>query len=250
MIFTCKSKRSIRVTGAIVALSCLPVCLSQSAPPNNPAPPAQSAAIPVPRAGDPFFAPIASSTPQTLEQKFMDYALITFAPRSLIAPALGSAINMLDPPKNYPRDWKDGAGAFGRNYGSHLATRTSEQTARFLTAAAFHEDFRYHPSTSKNPLVRSAHALAFTFVDKSDSGHNQIAFANFAAAAVGGFTPNLYLPNGYNTTSRAETRMAIAFGGFAAQNLTREFSPELFQLSRKLHVPFPRLPIPEWWTRR
>jgi hypothetical protein len=245
MLFPRIAKRSIRVTGAIAALSCLPVCLAQ-APVATP--------VPVARAGDPFFAPLAPNSPQaapqTLHERFMDYAVITYGPRSLLAPAFGSAINMLRPPKDYPRDWKDGAGAFGRNYGGHLASRASEQTARFLTAAAFHEDFRYRPSASRNPLVRSAHALAFTFVDKSDSGHNQIAFANFAAAAAGGFTPNLYLPSGYNTASRAETRMAVAFGRLAAQNLTREFAPELFQASRKLHIPFPRIAIPEWWTRR
>jgi len=32
--------------------------------------------------------------------------------------------------------------------------------------------------------------------------------------------------------------MAIAFGGYAVQNLGREFSPELFKLTRKLHVRF------------
>ena len=141
-------------------------------------------------------------------------------------------------------------GAFGRIYGSRLATRTSVQTARFLTAAILHEDFRYRPSASKKPLMRSLHAVAFTFVDKSDSGHDRIAFSNFVAAAADGFTPNLYMPAGYNTLSRAETRMASAFGGFAIRNLTREFAPDLFKVTRKLHVPFPRIPIPAWWTSR
>ena len=42
--------------------------------------------------------------------------------------------------------------------------------------------------------------------------------------------------------------MASTFGGFAMRNLTREFAPELFKLTRKLHVPFPRIPIPARWT--
>jgi len=42
-------------------------------------------------------------------------------------------------------------------------------------------------SDSKNPLVRISHAVAFTFVDKTDSGHNIFAFSNFAGAAAGGF---------------------------------------------------------------
>jgi hypothetical protein len=69
--------------------------------------------------------------------------------------------------------------------------------------------------------------LAFTFVDKSDSGHNQIAVSNFAGAAAGGFVGNFYLPPGFNNLSHGETRTAFAFGTFAGRNLLRECSPEL-----------------------
>jgi hypothetical protein len=221
-----------------------------TAPPQELAQPAKPGrgAIPIPRSGDPFYAPIASRTPLTFHQRFANYSRITFGPRSLFTPVFGSAIAMANPPSGYPREWRQGMGAFGRIYGSHLATRTSEQTARFLTAAVLHEDFRYRPSASKNPFVRSAHALAFTFVDKSDGGHNTLAFSNFASSAAAGFTPNLYLPDRYSTTSRADTRMAFAFGGLAVQNLAREFAPEMFKVTRKLHLPFPRVPIPDWWT--
>jgi hypothetical protein len=259
---------------AFVFLTGSPACFAQDAPanieqtasstegkpPSSPTPPAKDEAvdskpaagsIPVPRAGDPFYAPTATpGAPQTFHRRLIDYAVITFGPRALLTPAFGAAFSMLNPPSAYPREWRQGMGAFGRIYGSRLASHTSEQTARFITAAVLHEDFRYRRSTSKNPLARSFHALAFTFVDKSDSGHNRIAFSNFAAAAAGGFTPNLFMPAGYDTLSRAETRMAFAFGGFAMKNLTREFAPELFKITRKIHIPFPRIPVPEWWTSR
>jgi hypothetical protein len=231
---------------AILAFGILtgqPLCIAQTAPPPE--------HIPVPQAGDPFFAPVAlSATPQTFHQRFMDYAVITFGPRSLLTPTIGAAFTMLRPPASYPHDWKDGMGAYGRIYGSSIATRTSEQSARFLTAAVLHEDFRYRPSTSTNVFARSFHAVAFTFIDKSDSGHNTLAASNFAGAAAGAFTANLYLPAGYNTTNRAETRMGLAFAGFAVRNLTREFAPDLLRSTHNLHLPFPRIPIPAWWTHR
>jgi len=31
-------------------------------------------------------------------------------------------------------------------------------------------------------------------------------------------------------------------------NLMREFAPELFKVTRKLHVPFPRIPVSAKWT--
>ena len=134
-------------------------------------------------------------------------------------------------------------------YVNGLAARSAMETGRFLTAALLKEDFRYRPSSSKNPFGRAAHAIAFTFVDKSDSGHNRLAISNFVAAGAGGFVGNLYLPRGFNDVSHAQTRMAIELGGLAGQNLLREFAPELLKLARKLHAPFPRVPLPEWWVK-
>jgi hypothetical protein len=207
--------------------------------------------IPVASAGDPFYAPVATTgAPQTLHQRFMDYAVITFGPRSVFTPAIGAGFSMLHPRTSYPDDWRDGMGAYGRIYGASLATHTAAQTARFATAALLHEDFRYRPSASQHAPLRILHAVGFAFVDRSDGGHAMPAVSNFVSAAAGGFTPNLYLPAGYDTLSRAESRMALAFVGYATRNITREFAPELFRATRRLHVPFPRVPIPEWWTPR
>jgi hypothetical protein len=214
------------------------------------APRPQDLQAPVAPAGDPWYAPVAiSGVPQNFHDKLMAYAIVTVGPRTLFAPVVAAAIWMANPPGDYPRDWRDGPGAFGRNYGNALAPRVSKDTTRFLTGALLHEDFRYRPSTSKNPLVRSFHALAFTFVDKSDSGHNRIAVANFVGAGASGFVGNLYLPPGFNNLSHAETRSGVAFGGFAAQNLLREFVPDLLKATHKLHAPFPRIPVPEWWVK-
>jgi hypothetical protein len=64
-----------------------------------------------------------------------------------------------------------------------------------------------------------------------------------------GLVGNLYLPAGFNNLSHAETRTAFAFGGFAAQNLLREFVPDLLNATHRLHAPFPRIPVPEWWVK-
>jgi hypothetical protein len=203
----------------------------------------------VPAPGGPLSAPLAAQ-PQTFSQRFVDYAVVTVGPRALVTPVIPSAIRMAIPPSSYPRDWTNGAGAFGRNYGNFVARNASLRTARFLAGSLLHEDFRYRPSGSKNPIVRCFHAIEFTFVDRSDSGHSRPAFANFAAATAGGFVGRLYLPAGYNDLSHAETQAGILFGQFAAQNLLREFAPEIVKATRKLHIPFPRIPVPEWWTPR
>ncbi len=171
-----------------------------------------------PAAGDPFYAPVVTSTaPQTFHDRFMEYAIITVGPRALFVAPVVAGLRMLDPPRRLERDWRVGMGGFGRNYANAFTAETSSQTGRFLTGALLHEDFRYRPSTSKNIFARSFHALAFTFVDKSDSGQDRIAFANFAGAGAGGFVGNLYMPGGFNDLAHAETRTAFIFGSFAAR---------------------------------
>jgi len=193
----------------------------------------------------PLFLPVKSSRSLSFGDKFTIYTHQTFGPPALILPALKAGVGMANPQNHYPREWRDGAGAFRRLYGDSIAMVTSQRTARFLTGAALHEDPRYVRSTSKNPLVRTTHALAFTLIDKTDSGRNTIAFSNFAGAAAGGFVGRAYLPHGYNDLTHAEQRMAFQFMSIAIQNIAAEFQPQWGPLVRKLRI---NKILPEWWV--
>jgi len=161
----------------------------------------------------------------------------SFGPGAFFSPLFTAGPEIANPPAHYPKQWRQGAAAFGRLYGDALAFQTAAQTGRFLTGAAFHEDPRYSRSTSHNPVMRTMHAMVFTAFDKSDSGHTTLALSNFAGAASAGFVGNAYLPSGYNDASHAVTRTGIAFGSFALTNLAVEFSPELRRIGRDLHLP-------------
>ncbi len=184
--------------------------------------------------------------PMTLEQQGRYYARHSFDPGSLLSPALPAAILMLNPPHHYPREWKDGGGAFGRNFGNALAAEQAANAGKFLGCAVFGEDPRYFPDTHTNPFHRVYHALAFTVVDNSTHGRPRLALSNFAGAAAGGFVGMAYLPDGYTDAIHAGQRAGGTFVGyvptqivgFATHNVTEEFSPELKWLRRKLHIPF------------
>lgn len=192
-----------------------------------------------------LFLPVTNAQRLSFSDKFTVYAHQTFGPPELIFPAFAAGMGMANPRNHYPREWRNGGGAFGRLYGDSIATVTSERTARFLTGVALHEDPRYLRSSSKNALVRTVHAVAFTFVDKTDSGRNTIAFSNFAGAAAGGFVGNAYLPHGYNDLTHAEQRMAFQFAGIAIQNIAAEFQPQWGPIVRKLRI---QKILPEWWV--
>jgi hypothetical protein len=192
-----------------------------------------------------LFLPVKSSRSLSFGDKFTIYTHQTFGPPALILPAFKAGLGMANPTNHYPREWQDGGGAFGRLYGDSIATVTSQRTARFLTGVALHEDPRYVRSNSKNLLMRTMHAVAFTLVDKTDSGRNTIAFSNFAGAAAGGFVGSGYLPHGYNDLTHAEQRMAFQFAGIATQNIAAEFQPQWAPIARKLRI---QKILPEWWV--
>jgi hypothetical protein len=191
--------------------------------------------------------PLAS---QTFHDKFMAYAVTTFGPRALAGPAFPAAIRMANPPDHYPREWRHGAGGFGRNYGDQLATVATLQTGRFVVGAALHEDFRYHPSTSSNVLVRAGHAIGYTFIDRSDDGHARPAIANFVGLAGGSYVGMAYLPTGFNDVTHADQTLVFQFSRLAGSNLGAEFAPNIFRFLSEHHLPRPKIPIPEWWVTR
>jgi hypothetical protein len=188
---------------------------------------------------------LVAMVPLTTQDKFHIYVHRTFGPPAVILPAITSGIAMANPKSTYPKDWKDGAGAYGRNYGFQIATRTSRNSGEFMTQAIMHEDPRYLRSTSTNPLTRTAHALVLTFVDKSDSGKTMIAYSHFTGAAAGGFVGMGILPDGYNDVTHAEQGMAHEFSSFAISNLLIEFQPEWGPWAKKLRIP---KILPAWWV--
>jgi hypothetical protein len=194
----------------------------------------------------PILSPRMTRAPLTFQDKFVIYAHKSFGPPAVILPAFGAGLGMLNPPSKYPKDWKDGASAFGRNYGYRLADRASRNTAQFLTGAIFHEDPRYLRSTNSNPFVRTVHALAFTIFDKTDSGRTTFAASNFASATAGGFLGMGILPNGYNDVTHAEQHMASEFLQIGIGNVLTEFQPQWGPWAKKLRIP---KILPGWWIR-
>ncbi len=207
--------------------------------------------VPEPAVGDGLYAPVVlgNAPGESLKTKTDTWLVLSFGPRALVSPLIPSAIKMAKPNYNYPNDWHQGMQGFARQYGSSYGTKVAEQTGRFAAGALLHEDFRYRPSESRNFFLRVGHAIGYTFVDRSDNGSPRLALANFAGAAAGGFTPNLWLPDGFNDAKHGGTRTLTKIGGFAGQNVAREFAPEIAKVFQALHLPFPRLPVPEWWTK-
>ena len=171
-------------------------------------------------------------TSHRVEGKFSYYLKETYLnPTLFTGPAFGGSLHMAHPSgkglTRYPDEWRQGAEGFARNYGDSFAVRISTHTALFLTGTLTREDPHYMPSASRNFFVRTSHALAFTFVDRSDSGRRVPALSNFASAAAGGLVGNAYLPEGFRDLTHTGQRATFQMGLLGAGNLFREFAPQM-----------------------
>ena len=232
------------VRGAVLteALAAVP------SPPQDPsAPPRSQSAQPHDGVTDviAILPPAMSRKRLSARDKFQVYLHQGFGPQNFILPAFGAGYYMLEPPSHYPRDWKDGGGAFGRWYAEQFVASTSNRTGQLLAEVALHEDPRYLPSKGKNVLMRTFHAVGFTFVDKTDSEHDTVAISNFAGAVAGAFVGMGLLPNGYNSARHAEQRALRGLATDAVRNILTEFRPEWSPVLRRIRIP--RV-LPEWWT--
>jgi hypothetical protein len=193
----------------------------------------------------PVLPPGLTRTPLTFQDKFRIYEHKTFGPPAVILPAFGAGLGIINPPSKYPKEWKDGAEAFGKNYGYRVADHTSRNTAQFLAGDLLHEDPRYLRSTSTNPFRRTVHALVFTVFDKTESGRTTFAASNFASAAAGGFVGMGILPDGYNDVTHAEQHIASEFLQIGIGNVLTEFEPQWGPWAKKLRIP---KVLPAWWA--
>jgi hypothetical protein len=180
----------------------------------------------------------------TFKQQTSFYVQQTFGPTAFLLCTYTPAITMAFPKAAYPKAWKDGGGAYARNYGDVFATEVADQTGKYLTAALVHEDPRYFASESSNVVIRSLHAIAFTIIDHGSNGNPRFALSNFAGAISGGFVGRAYLPRGFNDTVHALQRslglidgdLTVPVLGTTTHNLIQEFTPELHALARKMHL--------------
>ena len=208
---------------------CVPTQAQQTAP--LPDAPSQSMVQTRPNVDSP------APKPLTLGDRFKLEARVTFGPSAFFVPAAEAGITMAHPPHNYPREWSDGAGAFGRNYGAELARHTAGGLTRFTVAAIDREDPRYYASSSNRYVPRAVHAMLFTVSNRNMAGHRTFALSNFAGAAGAGAIGMPYEPQGFDKIDHAAQRAALEFASFGFHNLTSEFSPEITAILVKMHMP-------------
>jgi len=176
------------------------------------------------------FSPASPPTPLTVGGKLRFYLKATYGPGSLLSKAASSGLNQW---RDSPPEWGQGMEGYGRRYASGMGHSTVNNSIRFGIGAALREDPRYFPSERKGVLPRMGHALASTFVTRTDSGGRAFAVSRFAGAFGSAFIANTWHPAGADDTNHALKRAGITVAVGAGMNVVREFWPDVKRVLRR-----------------
>ena len=126
-----------------------------------------------------------------------------------------------------PREWGQGAGAYGKRFASTLGSSAIHGVLAFGLDSALHQDPRYFRSRNPGFWRRTGHAFRGTILTRTDSGGETISIWRLGSAYGAAFLSNEWYPDRLNTVrlGAAQGSLHIAFD--FVNNLGSEFWPDI-----------------------
>lgn len=166
-------------------------------------------------------------------EKFMLFAKTTFEPVTFMGAGVSAGYSQW---QNDDREWGQGAAGYGKRYAAAFTDRITRNFFRkFFYPVIFQQDPRYFRQGHGTTKQRFGHAVAHTFVARSDSGRPMLNYSLWTGTVSTVAVENLYHPGEDRGFSSAARRTGVSIGTSMGFDILREFWPEVV---RKLHLPF------------
>jgi hypothetical protein len=174
---------------AIASLFVQPLVQAQT-----PADPEKSSALTANTTNPP---PQQTYTRPTQKTKLRNYFFDAFGPYPIVGAALAAGINQAE---GAPPEWRQGAEAYGKRFGSNFAIAATATTTRYVFAEALREDTLYYRCECNGVFPRFSHAVISTFTSRrGDDGHRVFSFPAVVAPYAGTMTAVYgWYPGRYN----------------------------------------------------
>lgn len=121
-----------------------------------------------------------------------------------------------------------GMSGYAKRYGSAFA---NQAIGNVMTGAVFpqliHQDPRYFQLGRGSFVHRSGYAVSRIFISRTDSGHKQFNYSEFAGNAVTAGISNLYSPSNERTVSDTLTTWGTQIMWDTVANEAKEFWPDI-----------------------
>ncbi len=172
--------------------------------------------------------PVAGSaqTPEPFDwsAKLQFHAETAYGPTAVMGfTAYAALLQEVDSPK----EWGQGAGAYGKRLGSTLGWSGIHGALAFGLDSTLHQDPRYYRTGGTGFWRRSAHALRGTILTRTDSGGETLSTWRIGSAYGAAFLSDLWYPARLNTAGQGFKRGSITLGLGLASNLGTEFWPDI-----------------------
>ena len=171
--------------------------------------------------------PSASDNPYpnalTLKQKYFYTLGEMFTAPALIGFAIHAGFDQF---RNDPAQWGQNPDSFAVRISSHFGRAFVRQDIAFAVRAIDHEDPRYFRLGNGTGWKRTKYAIKNTFIAHNDNGSMMPAYSRFISDYSTPFLVEVWRPEPF-TASRGLRNGTVAFGLGSANNLWREFWPDV-----------------------
>ncbi len=152
------------------------------------------------------------------------HAESTYSPSALAGIAFYSAILQQ---ADVPKEWGQGAGAYGKRFGSTLAWSGIHSTIAFGLDSTLHQDPRYFRSEGTGFWRRTGHAFRGTLLTRTDKGGETISTWRIGSAYGAGYLSNMWYPDRLNTARLGFIYGSATLGFDFLNNMGSEFWPDI-----------------------
>jgi len=124
--------------------------------------------------------------------------------------------------RNSPREWGQGADAYGKRFASSMGARVASETTKYGLSEALKLDNAFYKSNQHGFWPRAKDAMLQSVQSRTTTGKRVFSAPKIGGYLAGGFVPLIWLPDryGYQQALRTSAYSLVASAGF---NLVREF---------------------------
>ncbi|HKF04666.1 MAG TPA: hypothetical protein VKB49_20250 [Candidatus Sulfotelmatobacter sp.] len=162
--------------------------------------------------------------PLTQQQRTQIYLKTMINPFGYIKAGLSAGIDQWN---DSPKEWGQGASAYGKRYANILGQYSIQRTVTFGLSSLLHEDNRYFNSGKSGFWPRTKYALASGILARHDDGRRHISISQLGGVAAGAFISRTWLPPSQNSPGDAAVSFGITMGGNIGFGVVKEFLPDL-----------------------
>jgi len=126
-----------------------------------------------------------------------------------------------------PREWGQGAGAYGKRFASTMAWSGIRSTLAFGLDSTLKQDPRYLRSGAAGFWRRSRHAVRGTILTRTDSCGETLSTWRIGSAYGAAYLSNQWYPDRLNTARLGFIQGSVTLGFDLVSNLAIEFWPDL-----------------------